>query len=417
MQAVPSYPLNPYKKLILIMLVAALALVSATPVFAQGSGYWHTSGNQILDSNHQSVRIAGINWYGFETTDKVVHGLWAQDYHTILQSIKSRGYNTIRLPFSNDMIEHPIVPTTALDTNTFNNDLRGLNSLQIMDKIIAGAGALGLRVILDNHRSTAGNSAELNGLWYTSAYPESAWVNDWIALTRRYSGYKDANGNPTVIGLDLRNEPHSTGSGQGACWTGDSSFRAACATRITAQNWPAAAQRAANSILKINPNLLMFVEGVDCYNHDCYWWGGNLEGAARYPVSLKKSGRLVFCAHDFGPNVFPQPWFNSTTTAESLDALRDRFYGSIYNSGTAAVWVGEFGTGNSEADVSDTTAGSQGQWFNSFVLYLDRHSSMNWTYWALNGEDPNGLLDGSYDPMPASVSKQQALAGIQFHLN
>jgi endoglucanase len=415
-QSFHSSPLNTHILTFHKMLVAVLLLASAPAALAQGTGYWHTSGNQILDSNNQPVRIAGINWYGFETTDKIVHGLWAQDYHAILQAIKSNGYNTIRLPFSNDMIEHPIIPTTALDTNTFNNDLRGLNSLQIMDKIIAGASALGLRVILDNHRSTPGNSAELNGLWYTSAYPESAWVNDWTTLTRRYSSYKDANGNPTVIGMDLRNEPHSTGSGQGACWTGDSSFRAACATRNTAQNWPAAAQRAANSILKINPNMLMFVEGVDCYNGDCYWWGGNLKGAVRYPVSPKGSGRVVYCAHDFGPNVYSQPWFNSATTPESLDALRDRFYGNVYNGGNP-VWVGEFGTGNSEGDVSDTTAGSQGQWFNSFVLYLDRHSSINWTYWALNGEDPNGLLDGSYNPIPASVSKQQSLAGIQFHLN
>src|SRR5688572_11283580 len=32
-----------------------------------GAGYWRTSGRQILDANGQSVRIAGINWFGFET--------------------------------------------------------------------------------------------------------------------------------------------------------------------------------------------------------------------------------------------------------------------------------------------------------------------------------------------------------------
>ncbi|MEA3177169.1 MAG: endoglucanase, partial [Gammaproteobacteria bacterium] len=47
-----------------------VALLLTTPAArAQGTGYWHTSGNQILDSTGQAVRIAGVNWYGFETPD------------------------------------------------------------------------------------------------------------------------------------------------------------------------------------------------------------------------------------------------------------------------------------------------------------------------------------------------------------
>ena len=75
-----------------------------------GAGYWHTSGNQIIDSDGNPVRIAGINWYGFETPDEIAHGLWVQDYRTIIDDIKNLGYNTIRIPFSNQMVETPIVP-------------------------------------------------------------------------------------------------------------------------------------------------------------------------------------------------------------------------------------------------------------------------------------------------------------------
>ena len=49
----------------------------AAPAAGVGAGYWHTSGNQILDANGNPVRIAGINWYGFETPDEIAHGLWA----------------------------------------------------------------------------------------------------------------------------------------------------------------------------------------------------------------------------------------------------------------------------------------------------------------------------------------------------
>jgi len=140
----------------------------AIPAGAQGAGYWHTSGNQILDSNNQPVRLAGVNWYGFETTDAVIHGLWAKDYKAVLTAIKNNGYNVVRVPFSNQMVESNPTPTNISFNNgsPINTDLQGLTSLQILDKIVAFAGSIGLRIILDNHRSEAGNSAEGNGLFY-----------------------------------------------------------------------------------------------------------------------------------------------------------------------------------------------------------------------------------------------------------
>src|SRR5436190_21381856 len=246
---VRSFVSQRWTRIFLLLLV--ISAISAA-AFAQGTGYWHTSGNQIIDSSGRMVRIAGINWYGFETKDQVVHGLWARDYHTILNAIKNTGYNAIRLPYSNQMVESPIIPSNISYSNgggTINTDLKGLNALQVMDKIISAAGAVSLRVILDNHRSEAGNSAEANGLWHTSAYPESAWINDWKMLVGRYAGYKDASGNPTVVAVDLRNEPNviANGSHTGACWTGDPAT-AGCRTSNTSQTCPAAAQPATNRV-------------------------------------------------------------------------------------------------------------------------------------------------------------------------
>ncbi len=78
--------------------------------------------------------------------------------------------------------------------------------------------------------------------------------------------------------------------------------------------------------------------------------------------------------------------------------------------GTAPVWVGEFGTDNTASDVESSTAGSQGQWFQSLVSYLSANPWMGWTYWALNGEDSYDLLDSNYDATPASAAKQSLLA-------
>ena len=377
---------------------------------AVGAGYWHTSGNQILDSNGNPVRIAGVNWYGFETPDEIAHGLWAQDYHAIIDDIKNLGYNTIRIPFSNQMVETPIVPQNLSFYNTgpINTDLKGLNSLQILDKIIAYAGQDGLKVILDDHRSEAGESAEQNGLWYTSAYPSSAWVNDWVTLAKRYAG------NPTVIGFDLRNEPHTPAGdtyAEGATWgTGD-----------TSTDIRLAYEQAGNAILAADPGALIFCEGIGenptaSGGMNSTWWGGDLALAGQYPVTLSSPGHVVYSAHDYGPSLFQQTWFNSSTTPASLDAVWNANWGYLYSQDTAPVWVGEFGTDNTAADVSSTTAGSQGQWFSSLVSYIASNKWMGWTYWALNGEDSYNLLDGSYDPTPVSAAKQSLLASIQFPL-
>jgi cellulose 1,4-beta-cellobiosidase len=386
-----------------------------TATSGAGAGHWHTSGRQILDANNVPVRIAGVNWYGFETTDAVVHGLWTADYKAIMDNIKRLGYNTIRLPYSDQAVIDNVVPSN-ISTNgpsgtTINGDIKGLHTLDIMDKVIGYAGSIGLKVILDNHRSENGNSAEQNGLWYTGTYSESQWVNDWVMLANRYKG------NPTVVGADLRNEPHNpsgatyNGSGSGATW----------GTGNPATDWRLAAQKAGNAILGANPNLLILVEGISDYQLpsgviDSDWWGGNLEGAATAPVKLDVPDRLVYSPHDYGPNLFAQQWFNSSTTAASLGAVWDKFWGYLSKQGTAPVMVGEFGTTQNASDASSSSSGSQGQWFASLVDYLKANPAMGWTYWAYNGEDSYGLVDNNYNSTPPNATKQSLLASIQFPL-
>jgi cellulose 1,4-beta-cellobiosidase len=380
-----------------------------------GAGYWHTSGNQILDANNVPVRIAGVNWYGFETVDAVVHGLWGADYKKIMDNMKALGYNTIRLPYSDQAVIDNVVPsnisTNGPNGTTMNSDIKGLHTLEIMDHIVSYAGSIGLKVILDNHRSENGNSAEQNGLWYTGSYSESQWISNWAMLANRYKG------NSTVIGADLRNEPHNVagtpynGNGSGATW----------GTGNAATDWRLAAQKAGNAVLAANPNLLILVEGISDYQLpsgtiDSDWWGGNLEGAANAPVQLNVPGRLVYSPHDYGPNLFNQTWFNSSTTPASLAATWDKFWGYLSKQGIAPVMVGEFGTTQNASDASSSSPGSQGQWFESLVNYLKANPAMGWTYWAYNGEDSYGLVDNSYGSTPASSTKQSLLASIQFPL-
>jgi aryl-phospho-beta-D-glucosidase BglC (GH1 family) len=66
--------------------------------------YWRTEGNKIIDGYGQQIRIKGVNWSGAQSETFVPHGLWARNYKEIIQLIKSWGFDTIRLPFSNEML-------------------------------------------------------------------------------------------------------------------------------------------------------------------------------------------------------------------------------------------------------------------------------------------------------------------------
>lgn len=261
-----------------------------------GAGYWRTSGRQILDASGQSVRIAGINWFGFETANHVPHGLWSRDYKSMIDQMKSLGYNTIRMPYSDDILKPGTMPDSLNHSDGKNADLQGLTSLQVLDKIVAHAGQSGLKIILDRHRpDAAGQSA----LWYTSAVPETTWITNLKALATRYKG------NSTVVGIDLHNEPHDP-----ACWgCGD-----------TARDWRLAAQRAGNAVLSVNPELLILVEGVQTFNGVSGWWGGNLMGVAQYPVQLDVAHRVVYSAHDYATSVAQQSWFSDPPSRPTCPA-------------------------------------------------------------------------------------------------
>ena len=363
-----------------VTMVAAVARTIPT--------WLHAEGTTIMTAAGEPVRLASVNWYGAEEQDFVLGGLDFQPYEAILQKIKALGFNSIRLPISNQLVEeNPIVDAHV----TANPELRGLHALDILDQIINYAGALGISIILDDHRSDAGWGTQPDGLWYTAKYPEAAFNRDWSAVAQRYGG------NTTVIGADLRNEPHAKVSwGDGNVLT----------------DWHAAAQRAGSAVLAANPHLLIMVEGVQYYKDaPSYWWGGSLMGVQDAPVILhfadgsSARSQLVYSVHDYGPRLCGSgcPWFNKETTYASLSKIWEQYWGYVVDDPkqayAAPIWVGEFGTCDyQQSCVIDTAPGSQGEWFSSLVQYIaEKH--LSWGYWAVNGTESTGgsRVYGTFD--------------------
>ena len=356
-----------------------------------GQGYWHTNGSQIFDASNRPVRIAGINWFGLETPSYSPHGLWSRNYQSMLDQIKSLGYNTLRLPYSNQLFDQGSRPSGI--NYRKNPDLQGLTGLQIMDKVIGYASKIGLRIILDRHRPDAGAQS---ALWYTPVYSEARWIADWKMLASRYKN------NPMVIGADLHNEPHAP-----ACW--------GCGDK--ALDWRLAAERAGDAILAVNPDWLIFVEGVDCYGpggttkvSECYWWGGNLQGVATYPVVLNVPNRLVYSVHDYAATITPKPWFYASNYPNNLPGVWDSYWGYVYKQGIAPVWVGEFGT-RLQTD-------SDKQWLSQLVSYLGSGAGgINWTFWCWNPDsgDTGGILNDDWSTV--NQAKESKLTAIMYPLS
>jgi endoglucanase len=341
---------------------------TSTPRVA-GAGFWSTSGSKIVDSTGAVVRVTGANWFGFETANYMPHGIWSVSYKSLLDLTKSMGFTTLRLPYSDDILTPGRVPS-GLNSNE-NPDLVGLSSLQVMDKIVAYSGQIGLRIIIDRHRPDANGQSPL---WYTASVSETTWINNMKTLAARYKG------NSTVVGFDLHNEPHAPE----ACWgCGD-----------TTRDWRLAAERGGNAVLASNPDLLILVEGVSCYGPggitgtgaDCNWWGGNLQGAKDFPVRLSNPKKLVYSSHDYGMSVFnQQPWFTSPSFPATLPPQWDKNWGYLIKQNIAPVLIGEFGS--TLQDPKDQV------WLPKLLQYA-QDIGASWTYWSLNPNsgDTKGLL-------------------------
>lgn len=123
----------------------------------------------------ERVHLKGTSWFGFETPDACVHGLWAHTIDWFLDFLQEHGFNAIRIPFSMQLALNPDTQPATINAS-INSDLVGLSSIQVMDRVIdkvctgiticsfkwwthPQAGERGMVAMLDNHRLAANNGA------------------------------------------------------------------------------------------------------------------------------------------------------------------------------------------------------------------------------------------------------------------
>ncbi|MEV6652253.1 cellulase family glycosylhydrolase [Streptomyces sp. NPDC051219] len=363
-----------------------------------------TRGRYVVDADGDRFKLKSGNWHGAsgtwtgagspddpanihagEKSDRMPLGLDRAPMSEIVAGFRELGLNSVRLPFSNEMV-HDTRPVADASVAA-NPALKGKTPLQGYDAAVGALTDAGLAVILNNHTNTTRWCCGVDGneRWNASRSTE-VWESDWLFMAGRYRD------DPRVVGADLYNEVRRSVLDDPNWGLGDR------------HDWFAASQHLGDRILQeANPDLLVIVEGIN--------WTGipvdglpyerpTLEPVQRLSHTLVRSGKLVYSAHFYdytGPNHTGATGTGETSDPRNRDFSRSQLHDVLRRQAfyvasqanrhfTAPVWISEFGVGGREE-----TGAKQRAWFRHFVDYLIE-TDADFAYWPLVGwhEDRKG---------------------------
>ena len=360
----------------------------------EGDDWLTTIDSHIVDMNGTEVWLTGCNWFGYNTGTNIFDGVWNCNLEESLKSIADHGFNVLRVPMSAELLlqwkngEYP----KANYNNAYNEKLNSMNSLEIFDYVLTLCEQNGMKVIIDIHTAKTDAAGHNHSVWYRDDITVDDFVESLSWVADRYKN------NDTIIGYDLKNEPHGKASEMPhAIWNDSAS----------PNNWKRVAERAGNAVLDANPHALIIIEGIQIYptniekndfqstDDEDYlntWWGANLMAVRKYPIdfgSPERNSQIVYSPHDYGPRVYEQPWFKGGFTYDSL--MKDAWYDYwlyIQEENIAPIFVGEWG-GFMEGDNL--------KWMEYFrQLIAEKH--LHHTFWCYNANsgDTGGLVKDDF---------------------
>jgi len=287
-------------------------------------------------------------------------------------------------------------PLNTRDSGTIdfnaNRQLTGLTTWEIFKEIVDYAGQIGLKVIFDHHTNDGGGGQQPNGLWFDlgpgsdgtdgaghrGTVTASAFKANWLRFARQYAD------NPTVIGFDLDNEPHTGNWGKGG------------PTDIWAMF-----VEVGDAIGTLNPDVLIICEALQQYRSPAP--EGDLRPVAAKPVLLRVPDKVVYSVHAY-------PFEISGVRPDSGPAAVARYeagWGFVARQNLAPVWIGELGASN------PGPGGSANAWAVTLLDYMNGFQPpLSGSWWNIGAEDPgaspNGLQTawgvGNYRPEQLSIT-------------
>ncbi|KAM7223155.1 endoglucanase E1 [Rhypophila decipiens] len=325
-----------------------------------------TQGRNIVDQNGRRFKLSSVNWYGASDELFIPGGLDVEHRDTIAATIRSLGFNSVRLPYSDEMVISN--PTILPHLVSANPDLIGLRAMDILEKCVEALTDAGIAVIVNNHITTA--------TWCCGADPcDAGWANDHLGPLCRVKQTEDEwiehwetvmerfVDNPLVIGADLRNEVRGV-------WG-----------TMTWDRWATAAERAGNALLKINPDWLIVVGGTES--------GNDLRRVRKRPVKLDIDNRVVYSAHVYAWSGWgsSEGRYAKRSYPSFVKAMRIN-WAYLVEGNEAPVWIGEFGAPHIPSK------GDANYWTN--LLRFLKSLDADFGYWAINPRKPKDNEKESY---------------------
>lgn len=318
---------------------------------------WVTWGPEIYDNLHdRNVSLKGINWFGFETKCKIVHGLWVRDIDTFFDFFTDYQYNALRLPIS-------VITLTEWDTsypmsdclNENNKWLSTLSVKQALHVMFQKAAAAGMVILLDFHTIEEG----IIPMSPTQdSFSEDQFVDFWVTVLHEYAHY------PNFLGIDVKNEPHGEYS-----WAEWSRFLPRVIARI-------------DQLSPLLQDKLIFVEGVEEYGSV---WGGSFVSMPRTTpedhnwMRVWNDERIVYSPHIYGITV------RGPSAMDDTHTLYDRWFGNLKRTYDKCIVIGEVGGWFIDQDAI---------WQLRFLKYLQLRGISNLFYWVVNpnSHDTGGIF-------------------------
>lgn len=351
-----------FLKTIFMMCILSIQIVN--------SFYTH-NGNLYMD-NHEIFNIRGLSWFGFETPDFAINGLWVHNIDFYLDLLQQNQINVIRIPFSAEWVlyNENINPNHYFVQN--DDECQSKTSFEILDLLFQKAADRNIYILLDLHRL---NNEYISELWYSpfdSAYTTDTFFKTWYIMLDRYGK------NTNLLGIDLLNEPH--GKATFGSFDKDTDWRlfTEYAIRNLDNKYP-------------SHSYVYFIEGIN--------WGHTFQDYHKNPYPDDLIRQLVFSPHVYGKSVVP-------STSSDINILHDQWYNDygflsiLYN---YTVIPGEWG-GQTSYDAD---------WMTIFGKYLSENNMRNNFLWSLgpNSGDVQGLLKDDWTTI--DTFKMQLMIDIQ----
>jgi aryl-phospho-beta-D-glucosidase BglC (GH1 family) len=304
---------------------------------------WDVQNKNIIYQN-QDIVIKGMNWFGLETTNYDLGGLEHHNISYYLDKLSSLGFNSLRIPFSEDCIY--FYPDKCISKQT------NLTVIQTLDQLFDESFFYNISIVLDLHRLRTEYTSPFWELPSPSKFTRDVFIKTWSLLLSRY-------GNRTnLLGINLYNEPHDP--------------------FLTTDFYQDQVSQIITNLTDSFPHIecLFFIDGLK--------WGKDFRNFSEF-----SSPKILFSIHNYGPSVISTLPNNPGEWIYDWNAQ----FGFLFEKNKPII-IAEWG-GRYKDDVDIL-------WMDTFVHYLRENQIQNNYYWAWNpdSKDVGGFLNldwTSYD--------------------